>query len=84
MSFLSRLARGSPALKRGYATVSDVCGVKVVGIQNGSRPGTCSVTVVANAGSRYESKPGVAHVLKTFAFKVSAEVYLLSSYADRP
>lgn len=71
MYFLSRLARGTTALKRAYATVSDVSGVKVAAIENGSRPGTTSVTVVVKAGSRYESKPGVAHCLKSFAFKVS-------------
>lgn len=71
MSFLFRLPRATPALKRTYATVSDVSGVKVAGIENGSRPGTTTVTVVVKAGSRYESKPGVAHVLKSFAFKVS-------------
>jgi hypothetical protein len=31
---------------------------------------TSSVTVVVKAGSRYETKPGAAHVLKSFAFKV--------------
>ena len=70
MSFLSRLTRGGPSLKRAYATVSDISGVKVAGVENGIRPGTCSVTVVVKAGSRYEPKPGVAHVLKAFAFKV--------------
>ena len=70
MTFLSRLAKGLPAFRRAYATVSDVSGVKVAGIENGSRPGTTSITVVVKGGSRYESKPGVAHVLKTFSFKV--------------
>ena len=74
MSFISRLPRGravgSAALKRAYATVSDVSGVKVAGVEVGQPAATTSITVVVKAGTRYEPKPGVAHVLKSFAYKV--------------
>ncbi|KAI0040054.1 hypothetical protein FA95DRAFT_1550143 [Auriscalpium vulgare] len=55
-------------LARGFATVVDASsGVKVAAIDNGQA--TSSVTVLLKAGSRYETKPGVAHVLSNFAFK---------------
>jgi ubiquinol-cytochrome c reductase core subunit 2 len=76
MSFLTRLAR-APALKRGYATISDAAGVKVAGIEGAAPPGTMSVTVVVKAGSRFETKPGVAHVLKNFAYKVNTTSIVL-------
>ena len=62
----TRLVRAS---KRGFATVVDAStGFKVAALDNGQP--TSSVTVLLKAGSRYESKPGVAHVLSNFAFKV--------------
>lgn len=68
---LSRVARQVPTLKRAYATVADASGVKVAGIESGTFPaGTTSLTVVVKGGARYETKPGVAHVLKNFAYKV--------------
>jgi ubiquinol-cytochrome c reductase core subunit 2 len=70
MSFFTRLSKAAPAIKRSYATVADASGVKVAGIEGGAAPGTSSITVVVKAGSRYETKPGVAHVLKNFAYKV--------------
>ena len=70
MSFLTRLPRAAPALKRAYATVADASGVKVAGVESAAPAATSSVTVVVKAGSRYETKPGAAHVLKSFAFKV--------------
>lgn len=72
---LLRLPRAAPALRRSYATaanVSEAAGVKVLGVDNGLRPATSSVSVIVKAGSRYEPAPGVAHVLKNFAFKVCA------------
>lgn len=75
MSLLTRLSRGrapaTSALKRAYASVADASGVKVAAVEGGAPPATASVTVVVKAGSRYETQPGVAHVLKSFAFKVS-------------
>ncbi|KAI0056823.1 LuxS/MPP-like metallohydrolase [Artomyces pyxidatus] len=60
----TRLARSA----RGFATVVDgASGVKVAALDNGQP--TASVTVLLKAGSRYEQKPGVAHVLSNFAFK---------------
>ncbi|RSH87202.1 ubiquinol-cytochrome c reductase core subunit 1 [Saitozyma podzolica] len=73
MSLLTRLSRGrapaTSALKRAYASVADASGVKVAAVEGGAPPATASVTVVVKAGSRYETQPGVAHVLKSFAFK---------------
>ncbi|BEJ16340.1 hypothetical protein CspHIS471_0509450 [Cutaneotrichosporon sp. HIS471] len=72
---LLRLPRAAPALRRSYATaanVTEAAGVKVLGIDNGLRPATTSVSVIVKAGSRYEPAPGVAHVLKNFVFKSTA------------
>ena len=64
-----RASRVVSASKRGFATVVDAAsGFKVAAIDNGQP--SSSVTVLLKAGSRYESKPGVAHVLSNFAFKV--------------
>ncbi|KAL7421877.1 ubiquinol-cytochrome c reductase core subunit 1 [Cryptotrichosporon argae] len=74
MSLLRAAPRAARASARTYATVSSVeaAGVKVAGIETGTKPATVSLTVVAKAGSRYENVPGVAHVLKNFAFKSTA------------
>ena len=64
-----RATRLVTASKRGFATVVDAApGFKVAAVDNGQP--TSSVTVLLKAGSRYESKPGVAHTLSNFAFKV--------------
>ena len=74
MSFLPAIRRQAAlTARRSYATVSEAAGVKVVGIDSGVLPAaTTSITVVVKAGARYETQPGIAHVLKNFAFKVSA------------
>jgi ubiquinol-cytochrome c reductase core subunit 2 len=75
MSLFTRFARGSASksLARTYATtVSEASGVKVAGYERGAPAGTVNLTVVVKAGSRYETRPGVAHVLKNFAFKVGS------------
>ncbi|GAA5974204.1 hypothetical protein JCM11641_003324 [Rhodosporidiobolus odoratus] len=65
----------APALTRGYATpssvfaVQDVNGIKVASADEGHP--TSSISVVVNAGSRYEPAPGVAHVLKNSLFKAN-------------
>ncbi|RXK39308.1 hypothetical protein M231_03387 [Tremella mesenterica] len=72
MSLLTRIPRGripQAVLRKAYATVADVSGVKVAGIETGQPAATTSLTVVVKAGSRYETKPGVAHALKSFAYK---------------
>jgi len=56
-------------LARSFATVVDAAGVKVAAADFGQP--TSAVTILVKAGSRYEPKPGVANVLKNFAFKVS-------------
>ena len=60
----SRIARSA----RRFATVVDSAGVKVAAADNGEA--TTAVTFLVKAGSRYEPKPGVAHALKNYAFKV--------------
>lgn len=62
-------ARSISRIARSFATVVDTAGLKVAAVDP-SQP-TAAVTVVVKAGSRYETKPGVAHALKNFAFKVS-------------
>ena len=54
--------------RRCYATVVDASGIRVAAVDHG-QPST-TLTVVVKAGSRHESKPGVAHLLKNYAFKV--------------
>ncbi|KAG5220366.1 QCR2, of the ubiquinol cytochrome-c reductase complex [Salix suchowensis] len=64
-------ARSISRLARSYATAIDTAGLKVAAVDP-SQP-TAAVTVVVKAGSRYETKPGVAHALKNFAFKSTAK-----------
>ena len=64
-----RASRVVSTSRRGFATVVDAAsGFKVAAVDNGQP--SSSVTVLLKAGSRHESKPGVAHVLSNFAFKV--------------
>jgi predicted Zn-dependent peptidase len=56
---------------RGFATAVE-SSFKVAAIDAGQP--SSAVTVLVKAGSRYETKPGVAHVLKNFAFKVRREL----------
>lgn len=65
-----RLSRCS----RSFATAVDAAGYKVVTVDNGQP--TASITVLANAGTRFETKPGVAHVLKNYSYKVSLNYHL--------
>ncbi|KAF8882838.1 Metalloenzyme, LuxS/M16 peptidase-like protein [Infundibulicybe gibba] len=58
-------------LTRSFATVVDTTGLKVAAIDN-NQP-TAAVTFLIKAGSRFETKPGVAHALKNFAFKSTAK-----------
>ena len=77
----TRSAPAAPALKRCYATPagqagaefsvsSSSSGIKVATLDEGLP--TSAITVAVKAGSRYESLPGLAHVLKNFVFKVRA------------
>lgn len=43
-------------------------GIKVATLDEGLP--TSAITVAIKAGSRYESQPGLSHVLKNFVFKV--------------
>ncbi|KAG8884674.1 hypothetical protein FRB98_002274 [Tulasnella sp. 332] len=63
--------------RRSYATVSSV---NVAAINRGQP--TSSVSVIVKAGTRYESKPGVAHCLKNFAFKDTAKRSALRSMRE--
>ncbi|KAG6844103.1 hypothetical protein H0H87_009778 [Tephrocybe sp. NHM501043] len=56
---------------RSFATVVDTAGLKVA-TADASQP-TSAVTVLVKAGSRFETKPGVANALKNFAFKSTAK-----------
>ena len=60
--------RSASRVARTFASVVDTAGVKVAAVDNGEA--TSSVTFLIKAGSRFESKPGVAHALQNFAFKV--------------
>ncbi|KAJ7890658.1 Metalloenzyme, LuxS/M16 peptidase-like protein [Mycena olivaceomarginata] len=57
--------------RRSFATAVDVGGLKVAAID--SNQPTVAVTFLAKAGPRYQQKPGVAHALKNFAFKSTAD-----------
>jgi ubiquinol-cytochrome c reductase core subunit 2 len=64
-----RASRVVSASRHSLATVIDAAsGFKAAAVDNGHP--TSSVTVLLNAGSRYQSKPKVAHALSNFAFKV--------------
>ncbi|WVO15094.1 hypothetical protein L204_102738 [Cryptococcus depauperatus] len=82
MHALNRLARrhssGSFAslLKRKVSTTS-AGGVNVLGFENKGPSATSSLTIAIKAGSRYETTPGVAHVLKSFAYKATASASAL-------
>lgn len=52
--------------RRAFST-QEAAGVKVVA-RDGSRP-VSEVSVVIKAGSRYNTTPGISHVLKNFAFR---------------
>lgn len=73
---LAASRHGARALgaRRGFASVVDAAGVKVAAHDAGQP--TASVTLLAKAGSRYASAPGVAHALKNFAFKVCVVFWL--------
>ena len=65
-----KASRVVSASRRGFATVVDAAtGFKVAAVDHGQP--SSSVTVLLKAGSRHQSKPGVAHALSNFAFKVS-------------
>lgn len=60
--------RRASHIARTFATVADTVGLKVAAVDNGQP--TSAITFLVKAGSRFENKPGVAHALKNFAFKV--------------
>ncbi|KAI6095761.1 Metalloenzyme, LuxS/M16 peptidase-like protein [Pisolithus sp. B1] len=70
---LTTRASTAKRLARLFATVIDTkaSGVKVAAVDNGQP--TTAVTVLVKAGSRYQPSPGVAHILKNFAFKSTAK-----------
>ncbi|GBE86851.1 Cytochrome b-c1 complex subunit 2, mitochondrial [Sparassis crispa] len=63
--------RSASRLARNFASVVDTAGVKVAAVDNGEP--TSAVTFLIKAGSRFETKPGVAHALKGFAFKSTGQ-----------
>ncbi|WVR06906.1 hypothetical protein IAU60_003942 [Kwoniella sp. DSM 27419] len=79
MYSLSKLPRGqAAALKTAFAQraastkAASAGGVSVIGFENKGPAATSSLTVAIKAGSRFETTPGVAHVLKNFAFKATS------------
>lgn len=55
--------------RRGYATaIGNENGYKIAASNFGQA--TASLSLVLKAGTRYETKPGVASILKGYAFKV--------------
>lgn len=65
----------SSSSKRNFATVvnsnfnlSEASGIKVASIEDGAP--TSAISVIIKAGSRFESSPGLSHVLKNSLFKV--------------
>jgi hypothetical protein len=68
-----RRAASAATKCRKFATAADVSGLKVVAVDN--RQPSASVTVLVKAGPRYESKAGLAHALKNYAFKVRLRVH---------
>jgi ubiquinol-cytochrome c reductase core subunit 2 len=70
-------ARNIQRIARSFATAVDTAGVKVAAV-NHNQP-TSSVTVLVKAGSRFETKDGVANALKNFAFKVCLTFLLIIS-----
>lgn len=69
--------RNASRIVRNFATVVESAGVKVAAVDHGQP--TSAVTFLVKAGSRFETKPGVAHALKNFAFKVRGGVTMLQS-----
>ena len=64
-----RASRVVSASRRGFATVVDAGSSFKVAVVDNGQPSS-SVTILLSAGSRHQSKPGVAHALSNFAFKV--------------
>ncbi|CCA75515.1 probable QCR2-40 kDa ubiquinol cytochrome-c reductase core protein 2 [Serendipita indica DSM 11827] len=66
-----RRAASKAALRtRSFATSVNAAGLRVAAFDNGQP--SASVTFLVKAGTRHESKAGVAHFLKNFAFKNTA------------
>ncbi|CCM04093.1 uncharacterized protein FIBRA_06252 [Fibroporia radiculosa] len=73
-------ARSASRIARNFATVVDTAGVKVAAVDNGEP--TSAVTFLVKAGSRFESKPGVAHALKGFAFRSTSKRSFLGTIRE--
>lgn len=71
-------ARRASKLARNFATAVETAGVRVAAVDYGQP--TSSVTFLVKAGSRYETKAGVANVLKNFAFKVRNIIRVLIAH----
>jgi ubiquinol-cytochrome c reductase core subunit 2 len=75
---LASTVRNASRLARTFATVVDASGFKIAAVDQGQP--TSAVTLFVKAGSRFETRPGVAHALKNFAFKVPFLVYAAHRY----
>ncbi|KAF8602225.1 LuxS/MPP-like metallohydrolase [Ceratobasidium sp. AG-I] len=67
----STTTRNTVRAVRSFATAVDAAGLKVAAVDNGQP--TAAVTLLVKAGSRYQPQLGVAHLLKNFAFKETAQ-----------
>ncbi|TFK36113.1 Metalloenzyme, LuxS/M16 peptidase-like protein [Crucibulum laeve] len=76
----ARASRNVPRIARSFATVVDTTGVKVAAVDY-NQP-TSAVTVLVKGGSRFQTKEGVAHALKNFAFKSTAKRSALGSVRE--
>ncbi|KAL7409424.1 Metalloenzyme, LuxS/M16 peptidase-like protein [Mrakia frigida] len=59
--------------RRSMVTVGDLSKRVKIASTDSNTNGTASLTLVLRAGSRYESAPGVANVLKNFSFKTNTD-----------
>ncbi|PVG00657.1 putative QCR2-40 kDa ubiquinol cytochrome-c reductase core protein 2 [Serendipita vermifera] len=66
-----RAATRSILQPRSFATAVDVSGIKVAAVDNGQP--SASITFLVKAGPRHETKTGIAHILKNYAFKNTSD-----------
>ena len=73
----SKRSYATPAAQTADFQVSATSsGIKLATLDEGLP--TSAITVAVKAGARYESQPGLSHVLKNFVFKV--RTFLFQTY----
>lgn len=81
-------ARATPsALTRSYATpaavdfhLAEASGIKIASVDDGAPTG--AISVIVKGGSRFETSPGLSHVLKNSLFKVSFRIFSLAGCCE--